>query len=316
MNIDFVGKRKWFYIFSSALILISVVSFFTKGFQQDIEFSGGTVIDINLPVAVNNNDVEALVRQYAPNSEPRIQKSDKIDENGRIVSSGVSISCNALEEEQKNNIITAIGEKYEVENIEELATFRTVKPTFGTEMKNRAIKATVLAVIAIIIYIALAFRKVGGISAGVTATLALCHDLIIMIAVYSLCGLPLNTTFVAALLTILGYSVNDTVVIYDRIRENKNLHRKMEDKELINLSINQSLRRTIFTSISVTVALAIIFGFSTYFKVTTMQRFALPLLVGMVIGTYTSICLASNLWYDWRRISDQNAKNKRVAKKA
>ena len=167
--------------------------------------------------------------------------------------------------------------------------------------------------IVIIIYIAFAFRNVGGLSAGITATLALCHDLVIMIAVYSLCGLPLNTTFVAALLTILGYSVNDTVVIYDRIRENQNLHRKMDDKELINLSINQSVRRTIFTSVSITLALAIIFGFSTYFKVTSMQRFALPLLVGMVIGTYTSMCLASNLWYDWRRIS---AENRKKAKKA
>jgi len=312
MNFDFVGKRKWFYIFSSLLILISVVSFATKGFQQDIEFSGGTVIDINLPVAVDNNVIEALVNTYAPGSEPRVQKSEKIGENGEVVSSGISISCNALEEEQKNTIIATIGDMYKVENIEELATFRTVKPTFGTEMKNRAIMATSLAVVAIIIYIAIAFRNVGGFSAGITATLALCHDLIIMIAVYSLCGLPLNTTFVAALLTILGYSVNDTVVIYDRIRENRNLHRKMDDKELINLSVNQSLRRTIFTSISVTVALAIIFGFSTYFKVTTMQRFTLPLLVGMIIGTYTSICLASNLWYDWRRISAEHAKNKKA----
>lgn len=313
MNFDFVGKRKYFYIFSAILLIASFVSFFTKGFQQDIEFSGGTVIDINLPVAVDNNEIEAMIKQHAPLSEPRVQKSEQIGENGEIVSSGISISSNALEEEQKNSIIAAIGEKYAIENIEELATFRTVKPTFGTEMKNRAVTATIWAVIAIIIYIAFAFRKVGGLSAGVTATLALCHDLVIMIAIYSLCGLPLNTTFVAALLTILGYSVNDTVVIYDRIRENQNLHRKMDDKELINLSINQSIRRTIFTSVSVTIALAIIFGYSTYFKVTTMQRFALPLLVGMVIGTYTSMCLASNLWYDWRRIS---AENRKKAKKA
>jgi len=313
MNFDFVGKRKYFYIFSCIILIASFVSFFVKGFQQDIEFSGGTVIDINLPVAVENNMIEALVNKYAPNSEPRVQKSEKIGENGEIISSGISISCNALEEEQKNNIIATIGDMYDVEDIEEVATFRTVKPTFGTEMKNRAITATIWAVIAIIIYIAFAFRKVGGFSAGITATLALCHDLVIMIAIYSLCRLPLNTTFVAALLTILGYSVNDTVVIYDRIRENQNLHRKMDDKELINLSINQSIRRTIFTSVSVTIALAIIFGYSTYFKVTTMQRFALPLLVGMVIGTYTSMCLASNLWYDWRRIS---AENRKKAKKA
>lgn len=312
MKFNFVENRKWFYIFSAILIVLSVISFAVKGFQQDIEFSGGTVIDMTLPVDVDNVIIEGIVKEFAPNSEPRVQKSERRDEEGNVISSGISISANALEENEKDEIINKIGETYSIENISELATFRTVKPTFGDEMKNRAVLATVIAIIAIIIYIGFAFRKAGGISAGITAALALVHDLIIMCAVYSLCGFPLNTTFVAALLTILGYSVNDTVVVYDRIRENQLLHRKMEDKELISMSISQSVRRTIFTSVSVTVALALIFGFSAWYKVTSMQRFALPLMVGMIIGTYTSLCLASNLWYDWRRIT--NSGNKKAKK--
>ena len=303
MKFDFVENRKWFYIFSAVLIVLSVVSFAVKGFQQDIEFSGGTVIDITLPVDVDNVAIENIVKEFAPDSEPRVQKAEKRDDAGNIISSGISISSNALDETVKDQIIKKIAETYAIENINETTTFRTVKPTFGDEMKNRAILATIIAIVAIIIYIGFAFRKSGGISAGVTAALALMHDLIIMCAVYSVCGFPLNTTFVAALLTLLGYSVNDTVVVYDRIRENQLLHRKMGDKELIGMSIRQSVRRTIFTSVSVTIALALIFGFSTYFKVSSMQRFALPLLVGMIIGTYTSLCLASNLWYDWRRLT-------------
>lgn len=303
MKFDFVENRKWFYIFSAVLIVLSVVSFSVKGFQQDIEFSGGTVIDMTLPVDVDNVAIENIVKKFAPDSEPRVQKAEKRDDAGNIISSGISISSNALDETVKDQIIKKIAETYAIENINETTTFRTVKPTFGDEMKNRAILATIIAIVAIIIYIGFAFRKSGGISAGVTAALALMHDLIIMCAVYSVCGFPLNTTFVAALLTLLGYSVNDTVVVYDRIRENQLLHRKMGDKELIGMSIRQSVRRTIFTSVSVTIALALIFGFSTYFKVSSMQRFALPLMVGMIIGTYTSLCLASNLWYDWRRLT-------------
>lgn len=303
MKFDFVENRKWFYIFSAVLIVLSVVSFSVKGFQQDIEFSGGTVIDITLPVDVDNVAIENIVKEFAPDSEPRVQKAEKRDDAGNIISSGISISSNALDETVKDQIIKKIAETYAIENINETTTFRTVKPTFGDEMKNRAILATIIAIVAIIIYIGFAFRKSGGISAGVTAALALMHDLIIMCAVYSVCGFPLNTTFVAALLTLLGYSVNDTVVVYDRIRENQLLHRKMGDKELIGMSIRQSVRRTIFTSVSVTIALALIFGFSTYFKVSSMQRFALPLMVGMIIGTYTSLCLAGNLWYDWRRLT-------------
>ncbi len=303
MKFDFVENRKYFYFFSAVLIALSVASFVCKGFQQDIEFSGGTVIDMILSVDVDNVVVENIVKEFAPDSEPRVQKAEKRDETGNIISSGISISSNALDETAKDQIIEKIAETYAIENIKEATTFRTVKPTFGDEMKNRAILATIIAILTIIVYIGFAFRKSGGISAGVTAALALMHDLIIMCAVYSICGFPLNTTFVAALLTLLGYSINDTVVVYDRIRENQLLHRKMGDKELIGMSISQSVRRTIFTSVSVTIALAMIFGFSTYFKVTSMQRFALPLMVGMIIGTYTSLCLASNLWYDWRRIT-------------
>ena len=299
MKFDFVGNRKIFFGISLTLIIIAFVSFFTKGFEQDIEFKGGTIIEVELASAVENNEIEALVKEVVPNEQPRVQKSEQRDENGNIVKSGVTISTSALEEEQKNLVINKIAEKYGIEDIDSKATFRTVKPTFGDEMKSRAIQATLWASIAIIIYIALVFKKIGGISAAISAFMALAHDIIITLMAYSLFGLPLNTTFVAVMLTIFGYSVNDIVVIYDRIRENENLHRKMPIDEVINLSINQSLRRTIFTSASVVVALALLSGFSIYFNVASIQEFSLPLLVGMIAGTYSSICLSANLWSVW-----------------
>ncbi len=299
MKFDFVGKRKIFFGIALVFIIIAFVSFFTKGFEQDIEFKGGTIIEIELASEANNSEIEALIKEVVPNEQPRVQKSEQRDENGNVVKSGITISTSALEEEQKNQVVNKIAERYGIEDIDSKATFRTVKPTFGDEMKNRAIKATVWASIAIIIYIALGFKKIGGMSAAISAFMALTHDIIITIMAYSVFGLPLNTTFVAVVLTILGYSVNDTVVIYDRIRENQNLHRKMPIDELINLSINQSLRRTVFTSVSVIVALALLFGFSIYFNVASIQEFSLPLLVGMIAGTYSSICLSANLWSVW-----------------
>lgn len=299
MKFDFVGNRKIFFGISLTLIILAFVSFFVKGFEQDIEFKGGTIIEVELNSEVANSDIEALVKEVVVNEQPRVQKSEQRDDNGNVIKSGVTISTSALEEDQKNLVINKIAEKYGIEDIDSKATFRTVKPTFGDEMKSRAIQATIWASIAIIIYIALGFKNIGGMSAAISAFMALAHDIIITIMAYSIFGLPLNTTFVAVILTILGYSVNDTVVIYDRIRENQNLHRKMPVDELINLSINQSLRRTIFTSVSVIVALALLFGFSIYFNVGSIQEFSLPLLVGMIAGTYSSICLSANIWSVW-----------------
>lgn len=299
MNFNFVGKRKFFYGVSLILIIVAFVSFFTKGFEQDIEFKGGTVIDVSLNQEVDNSEIESIVKEVVTNEQPRVQKSEQRDENGNVIKSGVSISTSALEEDQKNLVISKLSEKYGIEAGSDNITFRTVRPTFGNEMKSRALYATIISTIAIIIYIAVVFKKVGGASAAVTAFIKLIHDLIITLMIYSLFGLPLNTTFVAAILTILGYSIDDTVIIYDRIRENEKIHRKMPMPELINMSINQTLRRTLFTSLSVMVALGLLYGFSVYYKVGSIQEFSLPLLVGMIAGTYSSIFIASNLWADW-----------------
>ena len=155
MNFDFVGKRKIFFTISIVLVIVAIVSFFTKGFEQDIEFKGGTIIDIELAQEVNNTDNENIVKEVVPNEQPRVQKSEQRDDNGNVVKSGISISTSALEEEQKNTVISKIAEKYGIEDVDSKATFRTVKPTFGDEMKSRAITATVISLIVIILYIAI-----------------------------------------------------------------------------------------------------------------------------------------------------------------
>lgn len=291
MKIDFVGKRKWFYAISLIIIIAGLVATFTKGFVQDIEFIGGTIIEIELGKEFNNSEVEEIVTRLSGET-PRIQKMRNAVTG---IETKVSISTTALEEDVKNQIIDEIYQKYEIAEETDAATFRTVKPTFGDEMKSRVWKAVIITAIGIAIYIAIVFKSMSGALAGVSAVTALIHDMLIVFAVYAIFGIPLNTTFVAAILTVLGYSINDTVVIFDRIRENTISTRKGNLEEVVNTSINQSLRRTLFTSVCVIAALVLLYGFAVYYKVSSIQEFALPLGVGLIAGTYSSICLSGNI---------------------
>lgn len=303
--IDFVGKRKVFYTISLIIIILGIISFVKKGFVMDIEFSGGSIIEINLGVTYEDSDISDVVKEIT-GVTPRIQKIG----NATQEQTGVSISTTTLTEEQKNAIMDKLAEKYQISDINANTTFRNVSASFGSEMKSRAVLAVVIASIIIMLYVGIMFKAMSGISAGVTAVLALFHDLFVMLIVYSVTGIALNTTFVAALLTILGYSVNDTVVIYDRIRENKLINRKMSNEEIVNLSINQSLRRTLFTSISVAIALIMMFIFGTYYKVSTIQEFVLPLIAGVISGTYSSVLLSGNLWVSWNKFLENKKINK------
>lgn len=309
MHIDFVGKRKIFYILTSIVIVLGVISFFMKGFVQDIEFSGGTIIEINIGQAFENNDIEKIVADIVGGT-PIIQKMGNEEE----LQTRVSISTGAMEEDQRDQVLTAIAQRYQIQNINEASTFRTVRPSFGDEMRSRAWQAILWSTVFIAIYIAIVFKSISGFSAGLSASIALLHDLIIMLVVYSIFSIPLNTTFIAAILTILGYSINDTVIVYDRIRENQLKNRKMHRDELVNLSINETMRRTLFTSVSVIFALIVLYCFGVYYKVASIKEFSFPLIIGMISGTYSSIFIAGNLWVSWNKFVE--ARKARKPKKS
>ena len=149
----------------------------------------------------------------------------------------------------------------------------------------------------LIIYIAIRFKKIGGWLAGICAIIALLHDCIIVYCTFIVCGMPINANFMAVVLTILGYSINNTIVIYDRIRENSKLYgKKMTIEENVNLSINQSLTRSINTSLTTVVAMLAVTIVAAVYGVTSIISFSLPVMVGMIAGTYSSVCLVSVLW--------------------
>ena len=176
-----------------------------------------------------------------------------------------------------------------------------VNPTIGNEFLAKSVVAVVAACVLILVYVAVRFRRIGGWSAGAMAIVALLHDMFVVYGVFVLLRIPLNGNFIAAMLTILGYSINDTVVIYDRIRENNGLYgKKMSLPELVNLSINQSFGRSMMTSITTCIALAIVCVVSIIFKLDSIFTFAVPLLFGMVSGVYSTMCIATQLWVSYK----------------
>ncbi len=176
-----------------------------------------------------------------------------------------------------------------------------VDATIGREFFQKCLLAVLLAVILMILYIAARFKVMDGWSAGVMAALVLLHDVIVVYAIFVIFGFAINDSFIAAALTILGYSINATIVIYDRIRENRNLlGAKASLGELVDLSVNQSLGRAVGTSFSTILAMSVVAIMGAVYGLSSIVIFAFPLIVGLIAGLYSSVCLAGSLWVYWR----------------
>lgn len=193
-----------------------------------------------------------------------------------------------LDNQERNEIFTKFKEEYGLKD-EALIQSQKFGPAIGSEIQKKALIAVVLATIGILVYTSFRFE----VNFGVAAIIALVHDALVVFAVYAVFNIPLNSTFVAAILTIVGYSINDTIVIFDRIRENLKLMKKEKYEDIANTSIKQTLSRTINTTITTLLAIVTLY----ILGVDAIKDFAFPLIVGMITGTYSSIFIASPIWY-------------------
>lgn len=285
-KIDFLKYRYAFIIFSLIVIIGGIAYGLVTGFRFDIDFKGGTTIQSDLKQTFDNNEIESVVAEVT-GEKPLVQKMTGGE-------SSVSITTNVLTEEQSDKVVEALQKKYP--NMEEPST-RNIQPSYGKELLNSALLAIAVSIILLLLYIGIRFKTLG-FSAAITAILALVHDALFIIAIYGIFKLPINSTFVAVILTILGYSINDTIIVYDRIRENKRKITKSADlKETINTSISQTMRRTMYTSLTTISAIFIVFLFALFNNQTVLEQFSLPLTIGVLVGTYSSIFIASSLWY-------------------
>ena len=307
---DIVGNRKKFFIFSAVLIVFILLFSVIFGVEMDIQFKGGAMLTYSytgeLDISAVQKDIESTL-----GSNVTLQTGSSIASDAQTLTISMP-GTQTVETATVEALSVRLEENYSDNSFRQLS-LNNVDPTIGKEFFAKSIVAVVAASLLILVYIAVRFKKIGGWPAGSMAVVALVHDLIVVYGVFVVMRIPLNGNFIAALLTILGYSINDTVVIYDRVRENRQLYgNSMDFATLVNNSINQSLRRSINTTISTLLALGTVCVVSVVFGLDSIFTFAFPLIIGMISGVYSTICIAGPLWVEW----DLHTKAKPRKKKA
>jgi preprotein translocase subunit SecF len=298
---DFVGKKKIFIGISLIVILAGLIGYFVKGVQLDIQFQGGTIIQIEMQDDnYEASDAEALVAKTIGKTAT-VQRSEtySAEDSEKIKLMVLNIASEqTLNEEERSKLIEAIKSEFNVAENAQI-NVNSIEPFIGHEIRKNAVYAIILASLLVILYVWWRFRIVNGLAAGVFGIIALVHDVLIILAVYILFGIPLNDSFIAATLTVVGYSINDTIIVYDRIRENTRLLKKLTHTELVNKSIRQTLNRTINTTVTTLISVVVIYIFASVNNIQSLMDFTLPLIIGFVAGTYSSIFIACTLYASW-----------------
>ena len=298
--IRFIPNRKKFYGFSCALIAVVLVFCGVFGVHMDVEFKGGSMVTLAYQGEADLNALKSTISDELNQSNLTLQTGSDI--SGSQTLTVTLPGSQTLTTEQLDNLLTTLNEQFP-DNAFTQNEVSNVDATIGKEFLLKSVVALVAACVLIMLYVAYRFRRIGGFKAGATAVVALLHDLFVVFGVFVILRIPLNGNFIAAMLTILGYSINDTVVIYDRIRENSALYSKKQLSlpELVNLSINQSFSRSLMTTITTCCALGVVCAVSIVYRLDSIYTFAFPLLFGMISGVYSTICIATPLWVDWKQ---------------
>lgn len=301
--IDLVGKRWIFFIISITIIVAGVIGFFVNGVTLDIQFQGGTILEIPMK---DGNFEPSNAEKIVNNTTGKLataQKSETFDSTGEsdkiyLLTINIASKQGSLTGEEQNRLIDALRTEFNIDTSSQMSV-SNVEPFIGKELLSRGLWAVFWASILIILYITVRFRVMSGFSAGVIAILTLFHDIAVMLSIYILFKVPINDAFIAAVLTVMGYSMNDTVIIYDRIRENSHLLKKVPVAQLVNRSIIQTLTRSINTVLTVIICLVTVYIFASVYNIGSIKNFTLPLIVGITCGAYSSILIASPLWAVW-----------------
>ena len=308
-NIKFYENRKIYFGITIALFAIGIIFNIIFGTTLDIQFKGGAMLDYTYTGEISTSDVESIVEEVTGQNVDIRVYSSMVDTNGANTN-GMSITfagTDSITVDQQDAISSAILEKYpdSALTIEETSS---VDRTVGTSFFAKCLIAVAIAFVLLVIYIAFRFRKIGGASAGIISIIALLHDVLLVYFTFVIFRMPINDNFIAVILTILGYSLNNTIIIYDRIRENRRvLGPKAKTSELVNLSINQTLTRSIYTSLCTFVAIACVYVVGVVYGLSSVTTFALPMMVGILVGCYSSVCITGPLYVMWRNYKDKTS---------
>lgn len=296
--IRFYKKRFLFLTISLVVIAIGVVAAFVNGIQLDIEFKGGSIIRYEFTGEIDTEKVDAVVTK-AMNRIANCQVTTDLASDTKKLA--ISLAGDEGLPAQDMELLDQTLKAEFAENELSIFDSSVVQPFVGEKFLRNGIIAIAISFLLIVFYVWFRFRHIGGLSAGVMALVALFFDVVVVFIAFVVFKLPINENFVAAALSIIGFSINDTIVIYDRIRENKQLTRsKITTEELVDQSITQSLSRSINTSLATFISIAIVFIFAWIYGITSIQSFALPMMFGIVSGCFSSICIAGPLWVAWK----------------
>ena len=284
-RIDIVGHRKWWFSLSSLLVIIAFICIFMKGFNFGIGFTGGTILDLKFEQTVTVAQVrEGLRKDNLENSVIQLS-GDTFEESGKEV----IIRTRSLTADEAQTIVSHISDsvgKTEINRIE------TVGAVIGSEVTKNTLLNVGLSFAVLVLYMSIRFEY----RIAFSSILAILHDIIVVLGVFSFFQLEIDASFLAAILTVLGYSMNESVVIFDRIRESIRTHKRTDSfKILANDSIYQTIRRSFYTLSTVLFATGSLY----FFGGETTKNFALVMLVGFISGAYSSICVATSLWVTW-----------------
>lgn len=298
---DFYGTRKVFFVLSALLMVAVLALCFIRGVNISIEFKGGTLSTYSYNGSVSESDLSKTANEYLNTLVKVTTGETYTGETQKTFTLSFNLDGGkAFSGEMQQEMLAKLQEAYPDAKIEALES-NDVAPTSGKTFLMKCLVAAVFAAVVLILYIAWRFKRISGWSAGIFAVIALLHDLVVVFGTFVVLGFEIDTNFMAVILTILGYSVNDTIVIYDRIRENQGLlPKETKLSDLVNLSLSQTMKRTVRTSITTITAMLIVTILATVNHVDSILRFSIPMTVGMISGCYSSLCLAPMLWTAWK----------------
>lgn len=295
---DFVSKRKIFVIISSAVIVLTIICTFVLGVKVDIRFKGGSMLTYSYTGDIGDAEMNTVKSAIAEiGNVPEVTVTTGTSFTGGLNTMVVSFAADEKMDDEMLNSINAAVEGALPDNAVENIDTTNVSASSGSSFFISCLVAVIAAFVLLAVYIAFRFQKIGGLSAGIIAIICLLHDVAITYAVYVFGGMSLDSNFMAVILTLLGYSINNTIIIYDRLRENRAKYgKKLTDAQLVNLSINQTLPRSIITTATTVCAMISVSIVCALMGTTSILTFSIPLSIGMLVGFYSSVCLAGPLW--------------------
>ena len=299
-EMNFIAMRKTAVIVSLCIFAVGILFNIIFGTGMDISFSGGTLIRYSYSGDLNVDAVDAAAKAVLGNAaEATLENVDNTDVVSVTLANEISL-------EQQSALEDRLEKDFAANTLKQVES-KTLSAPMGRQFFVKCLVAVALAALFLLVYVGLRFRRIGGVSAGLFALLALVHDLLICYFVFVIFRIDIDDNFVAVMLTILGYSLNDTIVVFDRVRENHRRHKNMAIDDVVNLSINQSFTRTLVTAIAVFVAVAVVVVVALVMRIDSIMSFALPMMFGVVSGFYSSVFLSAPLWALWKNRKTEKA---------